>query len=209
MSFYNLYHNLSTINLLRVIIRKVISRFIIKYQFKSCDDIYLASGYQINGAKNIRIGSLSAGRDLRLEALTVFGNQIFKLTISIGKKVSFGNYCHIAAVNNIEIGDNCLFGSGAYITDHDHGVYSTDIDCSAPGEPPAHWSLDTLPVSIGTNVFVGEQCVILKGISIGCGVIIGAYSVVTRNIEDNCIVVGNLAKVIKKFNPKTNVWEKI
>lgn len=51
-------------------------------------------------------------------------------------------------------------------------------------------------VSIGNNVFIGMNTIILKGVTIGNNVIIGAGSVVNKDIPDNSVVVGSPARVI-------------
>lgn len=51
-------------------------------------------------------------------------------------------------------------------------------------------------VSIGNNVFLGMNTIILKGVSLGDNVIVGAGSVVTSNIPSNSVAAGNPAKVI-------------
>ena len=55
------------------------------------------------------------------------------------------------------------------------------------------------PIEIGENVFIGCNCLILKGSKIGDNTTIGAGSVVTGNIPQNCVAAGNPAKVIKKL----------
>lgn len=52
-------------------------------------------------------------------------------------------------------------------------------------------------ITIGDDVFIGANSIILKGVSIGDRVIIGAGSVVTKNIPDDEIWAGNPAKKIK------------
>lgn len=51
-------------------------------------------------------------------------------------------------------------------------------------------------VTIGNNVFVGAETVILPGVTIGNNVIIGAHSTVTHDIPDNSVVVGSPAKIM-------------
>lgn len=55
---------------------------------------------------------------------------------------------------------------------------------------------DLIP-TIGDNVNLGANVIIIGDISIGDNVIIGAGSVVTKDIPSNCIVAGNPAKVIR------------
>jgi len=54
-------------------------------------------------------------------------------------------------------------------------------------------------ITIGDNVFIGVNAVILPGITIGNNVVIGAGSIVTKNINDNSVVVGNPARVISSI----------
>lgn len=51
-------------------------------------------------------------------------------------------------------------------------------------------------VTIGNNVFIGLNSVILPNVKIGNNVIVGAGAIVTSNIPDNSVVAGNPAKVI-------------
>jgi maltose O-acetyltransferase len=57
------------------------------------------------------------------------------------------------------------------------------------------------PIIIEDNVFIGLQCVILKGVTIGKNSVIGANSVVFNNVPENSIAVGNPCKVIMRRNP--------
>ena len=54
-----------------------------------------------------------------------------------------------------------------------------------------------IPITIGDNVWIGGNTVILPGVTIGDNVVIGAGSVVTKDIPDNAIAVGNPCKVIR------------
>ena len=51
-------------------------------------------------------------------------------------------------------------------------------------------------VTIGNNVFIGAETVVLPGVTIGNNVVIGANSTVTHDVPDNCIVVGSPARVL-------------
>ena len=54
-------------------------------------------------------------------------------------------------------------------------------------------------ISIGNNVYIGNNALIMPGVSIGNNVIIGAGSVVTKSIPSDVIVGGNPAKIIGTF----------
>lgn len=55
--------------------------------------------------------------------------------------------------------------------------------------------------TIGDNVSLGANVVIIGDVRIGNNVIIGAGSVVVKDIPDNSVVVGNPARVIKTIKP--------
>ncbi|MFD2823327.1 DapH/DapD/GlmU-related protein [Lacinutrix iliipiscaria] len=56
---------------------------------------------------------------------------------------------------------------------------------------------NTLIPTIGNNVTVGANAVIIGEITIGDNVVVGAGSVVVKDVPSNCVVVGNPAKIIK------------
>lgn len=56
------------------------------------------------------------------------------------------------------------------------------------------------PITIGDNVWIGGNSVILPGLIIGDNVVIGGGSVVTTNVESNTLVAGSPAKFIKKLD---------
>jgi len=56
-----------------------------------------------------------------------------------------------------------------------------------------------IPVTIGDNVWIGGNVVILPGVKIGDNVVIGAGSVVSKDIPDNKIAMGNPCKVVREI----------
>lgn len=53
--------------------------------------------------------------------------------------------------------------------------------------------------TIGNNVTLGANVIIIGDVKIGNKVTIGAGSVVVKDLPDNCVAVGNPAKVIKQW----------
>ena len=52
-------------------------------------------------------------------------------------------------------------------------------------------------ISVGDNVYIGNNVILLPGVTVGNNVIIGAGAVVSRDIPDNSVAVGVPARVIK------------
>ena len=84
----------------------------------------------------------------------------------------------------IEIGDDVTLAPRVHILAHDASTKKhlgyTKIGC----------------VTIGNNVFIGAESVVLPGVNIGDNAIIGANSTVTHDVPSGYVVVGSPACVI-------------
>ena len=110
--------------------------------------------------------------------------------IEVGKNF-FANYnCTIIDVAKVKIGDNCQMAPNVAIYTAGH-----------PLHPVARNSMYEygISVTIGDNVWIGGNTVIMPGVHIGSNTVIGAGSVVTRDIPDWSVAVGNPCMVIKKI----------
>ena len=56
-----------------------------------------------------------------------------------------------------------------------------------------------IPITIGDNVWLGGNTIVLPGVTIGDNVVIGAGSVVTKDIPSNVIAVGGPCRVIREI----------
>ena len=171
--------------------------------------LYFGPGCRVIGGRHISFGRhIFANRNLWLEAVTSYQSQHFSPAITIGDGVSFSDDVHISSIESIVIGSSVMLGSRIFISDHNHGAYRGDLQ-SRPEEPPSHRRLGSGgPVSIGDNVWIGDNSVILGPAKIGSGAIVGANSVVRGEVPSNTIVAGSPARVIKVFNSRTGFWDK-
>ena len=84
----------------------------------------------------------------------------------------------------LEIGDNVTIAPRVHILCHDAST-KTFLNYTKIGR-----------VTIGNNVFIGAESVVLPGVTIGNNVVIGANSTVTHDVPDNSVVAGSPARVI-------------
>jgi maltose O-acetyltransferase len=61
-----------------------------------------------------------------------------------------------------------------------------------------------IPITIGSNVWIGGHCAILPGVTIGDNSIVAAGSVVTKDVPANTIVAGNPAKLLRHITEEQN-----
>jgi acetyltransferase-like isoleucine patch superfamily enzyme len=101
----------------------------------------------------------------------------------------------LSARTEIRIGDFVKIGGNVRIFDHD--FHSTDYQARRVGRTDFQ-SVKSSPVIIEDDVFVGTNCVILKGTHIGARSVIAAGSVIVGgHIPADSLVGGNPARVLR------------
>lgn len=93
----------------------------------------------------------------------------------------------------VHIGDYVMIGPNTVITTVGHPL-------SRRGRRAMMAKAD--PVTIGSDVWIGGNCVILSGVRIGDNVIVAAGAVVTKDVPSNCVVAGVPARVVKQLEPE-------
>ena len=89
---------------------------------------------------------------------------------------------HFSYIGNAEIGANTNIGAGT-------------ITCNYDGEKKH-------PTTIGEDVFIGSDTMLVAPLTIGARSRTGAGAVVTKNVPDDTLVVGVPARAIKKLDKK-------
>ncbi len=171
--------------------------------------INLGAGCQLFGTRFIRFGAdISVHRNLWLEAVSEYGGKQYTPLVTLGDRVKMSDGVHITCINEIRIGDDVLFGSNVYVSDHNHGGYSGLMQCS-PEQAPAERILYSVgSVIIESNVWIGDNVNIVGPLKIGYGSVVAANSVVRKDVPPRTIVAGSPARIIKVFNIETEKWEK-
>lgn len=126
---------------------------------------------------------------LKLSGIRMTGTPRF-----IAKSAKFDDF------NLITIGERCVISSNVIFLTHDYS-FTTGL-LSIKEKPKTDIGI-LGPISIGNNVFIGMNAILLPGTIIGDNVIIGAGSVVRGNIHDDSVYSGNPA--VKTSNIKEHV----
>ena len=106
--------------------------------------------------------------------------------INIGAVIGEGTMIDMGAVlgGRAIVGRNSHVGAGAVLA----GVV----------EPPS-----AKPVTVGDDVLIGANAVIIEGVSVGDGAVVAAGAVVTQDVPPHAVVAGVPARVIKMKDSKT------
>jgi len=150
------------------------------------------------------------GRDSLLSCNIIFESE--QGVVRIGNKNSIGASTIICR-DEIIFEDNIFVSWGC--TFCDHGFHSLDyrerrddfeqildnVKNHRNVNYNKNWNtVDSKPIRICSDAWIGMNCTIMKGVTIGKGAIVGANSVVTKDVPDFAVVAGNPAKIIKTLN---------
>lgn len=158
-------------------------------------------GYLGKPISIIGINKISVGKRVRIYPhvrLEVHGKNS---ELIINDNVGIAQNVHITCSGNLVIGKNTTVLANVFITNIDHDYTEIDI----PILEQKHILKETI---IGENCFIGIGAAIQAGTILGKQCIVGTNSVVRGVFPDYCVIVGNPAKIVKKFNFDTQTWEK-
>lgn len=140
--------------------------------------------------------------------------------VTIGNHVSLPFDIQVSGAKNCEIQDNVHIGTGAVfmatnakitikhnvVASHNLKIITGDHErrigtfCNTITESTKNHSLNLdQPVVIESDVWIGINVVILKGVTIGRGATVSAGAVVNKSIPPYCICGGVPAKFIKFY----------
>ncbi len=110
--------------------------------------------------------------------------------IELGENFYMNVNCVILDGAKVRFGDNVFVapGCGFYTAGH-----PLDVERRNRGLEYAR------PITVGSNVWIGGNVIVLPGVTIGDNCVIGAGSVVNRDIPANSLAVGNPCRVIRKI----------
>ena len=150
--------------------------------------------------------ALVVGDDCILQCRVVFESSEGLVTIGDGTAINAGTT--IIARQEVVIGSHVTIAWGCLLYDHDsHSLDYRDrrmdqerqLEDWATGDWAKHkdWTtVESAPIAIGDDAWLGFDVVVLKGVTIGRGAVVGARSVVTRDVPAWSVVAGNPARVV-------------
>lgn len=110
--------------------------------------------------------------------------------ITLGENFYANTGCVMLDVGKIKIGKNVMFGPNVAVYTAGHPIH--------PESRNSGYEYG-IAVTIGDNVWIGGNCVILPGVTIGDNTVIGAGSVVAKDVPSNVCAAGNPCRVIRQI----------
>lgn len=165
-----------------------------KLVLKGVPFIYNHKGAELSLGSHCTIKSSFLSNLVGLYSRTIILTRIPGASIKIGDNVGISG-ATIYARSRIIIGDNTNIGGNVKILDNDFHPVDAKARLTDDKE-----QIQTAPIQIGENCFIGCNVIILKGSKIGDNCVVGAGAVVSGTFEDNCVIAGNPAKIIKRIS---------
>lgn len=124
----------------------------------------------------------------------VFVEQPFRCDYGTNIEVGEGFYANynltVLDVGKVTIGDNVQCAPNVSIYTAGHPLH--------PDSRNSGYEYG-IPITIGNNVWLGGNVILLPGVTIGDNCVIGAGSVVTRDIPANSLAAGNPCRVLREI----------
>lgn len=128
----------------------------------------------------------SLGKHSVIESYACINNAVGDVVI--GDYTRIGLHCTV--IGPVTIGSHVNLAQGITVTALNHNFQDTKIRIDEQG-------ISTKAVTIGDDVWIGTNAVILPGVNIGSHVVIAAGSVVTKDIPSHSLAMGTPADVKK------------
>jgi acetyltransferase-like isoleucine patch superfamily enzyme len=167
--------------------------------------LILAKGVRINRGTRIKpfyniIKKTGQNIQVTLEdSVSIGGGTLFQGSgkIIIGPRSWCGEGCIFGCNATISVGKNVMVASYVTFRDTNHIFERTDL-------PMIDQGIESNPIIINDDVWVGHGVIILKGVTIGRGAIIAAGAVVNKDVPSYAIVGGIPARRIGSRSHEIN-----
>jgi acetyltransferase-like isoleucine patch superfamily enzyme len=138
------------------------------------------------------------GLNSTIEDFSTINNGVGDVIIGDRTRIGMSN----VLIGPVNIGNDVMFAQNIVLSGLNHGYEDITI-------VPHKQKVTKAPIIIEDEVWLGANVVVVAGVSIGKHSVIAAGSIVTKNIPSYSVAVGNPARVIKKFNFQSKIWERI
>ncbi|MEI7423009.1 MAG: DapH/DapD/GlmU-related protein [Prolixibacteraceae bacterium] len=138
------------------------------------------------------------GDNSTIEDFCTINNGVGDVLIGDRTRIGMSN----VLIGPVTIGNDVILAQNIVLSGLNHGYEDIKL-------PPHNQPVTKKKITLEDEVWVGANVVIVAGVTVGKHAVIAAGSVVTKDVPAYSLVVGNPAKIIKKYNFETETWERM
>ena len=138
------------------------------------------------------------GIDSTIEDFSAINNGVGSVIIGDRTKIGLSN----TIIGPVTIGSDIRLAQNITVSGLNHNYQDVSRPIHLQG-------VSTSPITIENGTWLGANVVVLPGVTIGKHAVVAAGSVVTKDVPAYAVAVGNPARVVKKYNHETKIWEKV
>jgi len=138
------------------------------------------------------------GKESIIEDFCTINNGVGDVFIGDESRIGLSN----VIIGPVKIGNSVILAQNIVVSGLNHTYEEINI-------PIRFQKVSTSPIVIEDEVWIGANSVITSGITIGKHSVIAAGAIVTKDIPAYSIAVGNPARIVKKYNFNSGLWEKV
>ena len=165
--------------------------------------VFLQFPCSLQNSRLIAIGNnVTAHKDVWIHA-SRHAEQGDGPVLIIEDRCFIGRRSHICAKNRIHIERDVLLADSVLIEDHSHAF--TDITRPIRDQGVTEGGR----IRIGSGCWIGHGAAIVCDsgeLTLGRNCVVGANSVVSRSAPPYSVLLGNPARIVKRFDPVKRVW---
>ncbi len=142
--------------------------------------------------------NFEVGKDSTIEDFSTISNVVGDVLIGDRTRIGIGD----VVIGPVNIGNDVIFAQNVILSGLNHGYEDISI-------PIRLQKVETKPIIVEDEVWIGANAVVTAGITIGKHSIVAAGCVVVKDVPPYSIVGGNPGRLLKQYNHETKAWERV
>ena len=138
------------------------------------------------------------GKASTIEDFSTVNNGVGDVIIGDRTRIGMSN----VLIGPVTIGSDVMFAQNVVLSGLNHGYEDIDL-------PPSQQKVETKPIIIEDQVWIGANAVVTAGVTVGKHSIVAAGCVVVKDVPPYAIVGGNPGRLLKQYNQETKTWERV
>ncbi len=138
------------------------------------------------------------GKDSTIEDFATVNNGVGDVIIGERTRIGISN----VLIGPVTIGNDVMFAQNVVLSGLNHGYEDVNL-------PPSLQKVETKPIVVEDEVWIGANAVVTAGVTIGKHAIVAAGCVVVKDVPPYSIVGGNPGRLLKQYNHETKTWERV